>query len=919
MGLSYDPGSRKWNLKPEQETFERKPIKQELTFDIAGYYTAGQYVYGGRGSYGFYQPPTFYPTDPPSGGGRGTSPPPRATITITVPLNEDANAFADSLEKALQAKGVPTSYSTSLQGGRITQTITYPAISSLRSSAAKLNKDEGETNKRNTELNTELAALEETNKTKNAAYNNVLGAVNSTRGGDYVQQRDLIRNIQGIDNQLKGTLENYYKSYYSNEKLQQWDSKLGAKPPYGEFDSSYYKSQNPTAAQQWQNAVANDDIDITQRYGENGFYLNHYTTQGKAAGARGNKTEDLAAAKQYVEKKPTDVDLQQARTIQLGVNTDTQTDRLLKVPEVASAWEAAKAGDAYWKAKGKEFFLDPNKEDEFAVLFRMSDRPEDKEVAFKYNINAGYGITELEDALNKAVGEKAIVDVKRFGALTQDVLKETVEKMKQAKVKEQELAMFSNFDAFGEITNINKDLTDSILGDSGVGGILSFMGGGDTEKSLEKSLQGISGINNEVTYNWQQWFDDTLKQRYQDDLDLGLTKEEASETVKVQGQFAREFIDQYLTPRFNESKSMNEFIDYLDVGKTEQNPFQTQDILNAVKLVADLKANQYIEELRKTPDRYFDSGFYFNPTGDKAREGAYLDQASTVNADWEAAKKGDSYWASQAYRFGVDINDKDAFARMHFQVKGQGQGYDPADDILTASKVSDYIYTKILPSLNEEALRQGTVFGEFLKPEEFADEMLKGINPENKKEWDEVLNKYGLDSFGGTIDELKNYISEAVRTGSAQDIRDQIKYLNEKKERPTQQNLGVTYIQREKDYTPAKTTAAESQLYKVFQSAGYQGSEDEFYEKFFPDVDRSEQIALTKAGKGQGFEMTGLDLSDPISSFGTIESFFDEGPAEKTPTKSSYFTIDEDEEVPAKSSAGQGFLDEFTSMFKGLK
>ena len=91
MGLSYDPGSRKWNLKPEQETFERKPIKQELTFDIAGYYTGGEYVYGGRGSGGFYQPPAFYPTDPPSGG-RGTSSASRATITITVPLNEDANA-----------------------------------------------------------------------------------------------------------------------------------------------------------------------------------------------------------------------------------------------------------------------------------------------------------------------------------------------------------------------------------------------------------------------------------------------------------------------------------------------------------------------------------------------------------------------------------------------------------------------------------------------------------------------------------------------------------------------------------------------------------------------------------------------------------------------------------------------------------
>jgi hypothetical protein len=786
------------------------------------------------------------------------------------------------------------------------------------------NQDKANYEKQLKEYNQDTAKAD----TRNKADDLFAQVKTSTAGGDYVKQRDILKNKDlGLEaagfskaeaDSIKNTMLYDYKTFYTQNKLQTWDSNLGAKPPYGVFDATYYKAQNPVAAQQWQSAVANDDIDITQRYGENGFYLNHYTTQGKPAGARGNKTEELAAAKQYVERKPTDTELQQARTVQLGVNTDTQTERLLKVPEVAAAWEAAKAGDTYWKSKGKEFFLDLNKRDEFAVLFRMSDRPEDKEVAFKYNINAGYGITELEDALNAAVGEKAIVDVKRFGALTQDVLKETIEQMKKAKGMEQELAIFSGFDSFGEITGINKDLTNSILGDSGVGGVLSFMGGDKAQKSLEKSLRGITGINNEVTYNWQQWFDNTLKEKYQDDLELGLTKEQAEERVKVQGQFARDFIDQYLMPRFNESKSMNEFVEYLDVRQSEQNPFQTQDILNAVKLVADLKANQYIEELRKTPERYFNAEFYFNPSGDKARTETYAKQASTVNADWEAAKNGDPYWTSQAYRFGVDINDKDAFARMHFQVKGQGQGYDPADDILNASKVSDYIYNQILPALNEEALAQGTVFGQFLRPEEFANEMLKGLNPEDKKTWDEVLEKYGLESFGGTIEELKDYITEAVRTGSAQEIREQIKYLNEKKEKPTQEVLGVSYIQREEDYKPKDTVEGQTELYKTFQSAGFQGTEDEFYENFFPDLDRSEQAALTKAGTNEALKTTGLDFSDPFASLGTIESFFGEGEEEEESTRSSYFTIDEDEELPTKSKAGQGFLNEFTSMFKGL-
>jgi len=852
MGLSYDPGSRKWNLQREQETFERKPVKNSLTFNITGYYgDEGVGTPNPRGIYPQYIR-VFYPQNP-SGGGKGQPPPPpKETITITVPIIEDTKAFSNNLENALKAQNVKTSFTESPPKGPST-TVVYPTIASLRSSASKSNEDEFEANKRNTELNAQYEALEKTNKAKNKGYDTILSTASTTQGGDYVTKRDAFRAVplglvaaglsQDEINDFKNNLVNLYKTFYITEKLQQWNPALGAKPPYGDFDPNYYKSQNPVAVQQWQSAVANDDIDITLRYGENGYYLQHYTTQGKPAGVRGNKAEALAAAERYLERKPTDKELEQARTLQLN--------------------------------------------------------------------------PEIENAVNVAVGEKMLSETKQFGALTQDVLKDTIEQMKKTKAKEQELAIFSNFDTFGEIVNINKDLTNSILGDSGAGGILSFMGGKKAQESLEKSLRGVTGVNNEITYNWQQWFDDTLKKKYQNDIELGLTKDEAEEQVKIQGQFAREFIDKYLTPRFNESRSMNEFVEYLDVRQGEQNPFQTQDIVNAVKLVADLKANQYIEELRKTPERYFNVDFYFNPSGNKAREGEYAAQGQTVNADWEAAKKGDSYWVSQAYRFGVNINDKDAFARMHFQVKGQGRGYDPADDILNASKVSDYIYSNILPALNKEVAAQGTVFGQFLRPDEFADEMLKGLDPNDKATWNEVLKKYGLDDFNGTISDLKEYITEAIRTGSAQEIREQIKYLNEKREKPTQAILGASYIQREEDYKP-RETGDETELYRTFQSAGFKGTEDEFYESFFPDLDRSEQVALTKAGRNQELKTTKLDLSDPFASLGTIESFFGEEQEEKETKKSSYFTIDEDEELPTKTKAGQGFLDEFTSLFKGF-
>jgi hypothetical protein len=861
MGISYDPPSKKWNV-----VYEKTDYKTDYPIDTSAMPTLAEYglVYPGK------------------------------------TLNAQRwNAQKDKQNAAKNAR-------------------LYAAM--------KVWDTNQELNKKYSTLNADNTALNQQNTHKNQAYDNTVATASSTRGGDYTTQRQLIRNTQNIDSTLKNTLETYYKAFYSTEKLQQWDSTLGAKPPYGTFDPTYYKTQNPAVSQQWASAVANDDIDITQRYGENGFYLQHYTTQGKPTGARGNKAEVTAAANQYLEDTPTDTDLQAARTLQLGVDTDTQTERLLNIPAVASEWEKAKRDDPYWKEQAKEKFLDINKPDEFAALFRLSDRPEDQIVRLNYNANAGYGITELEDAIGEAVGEKATVDVKRFGALTQDVLKQTIDEMKKAKAREQEISMFKGFGAFGEIVDINKELSNSILGDSGVGGILSFTGGGKAQESLEKSLTGITGVNtNNTVYNWQKWFDETLKTKYDQNLELGYTTEEAKEQVKIEAGFAKEFVDKYLIPRFDQSKSMDEFVEYLDVRQSEQNPFQTQDIMNAAKLVADVRAQSYLDQLKATPGRYFDSNFYFSPTGDKAREGAYADQASTVATDWEAAKNGDEYWKSQAYRFGVNIEDKDAFARMHFQVKGQGKGYDPADDILNASKVSDYIYTQILPALKEEALKSGTVFGQFITPEEFADEMLRGLDPNDKSTWDEVLKRYGLEDFKGDITELKEYVKETLRTGSAQEIRENIKYLNEKRQKPTQEKLGVTYIERPEDYKD-EGIKGETELYKTFQSAGFKGTEDEFYNDFFPDMDRSEQVLLTKSGKDESLKTTGLDFTDPFASLGTIESFFDADEPEKTtdkpePKTNSYFRIamGEDEDEPlTKSKSGSSILGEFTSMFKGL-
>ena len=160
--------------------------------------------------------------------------------------------------------------------------------------------------------------------------------------------------------------------------------------------------------------------------------------------------------------------------------------------------------------------------------------------------------------MGQAVSEKVLVDVKRFGALTQDVLKQTIDEMKKAKAREQNMAMFKGFGAFGEIVDINKELSNSILGDSGVGGVLSFMGGSKSKESLEKSLTEVTGVNtNNTVYNWQKWFDETLKTKYDENLELGYTTKEAKDQVKIEADFAKEFVNKYLIPRFDESKSMD--------------------------------------------------------------------------------------------------------------------------------------------------------------------------------------------------------------------------------------------------------------------------------------------------------------------------------------------------------------------------
>ena len=87
---------------------------------------------------------------------------------------------------------------------------------------------------------------------------------------------------------------------------------------------------------------------------------------------------------------------------------------------------------------------------------------------------------------------------------------------------------------------------------------------------------------------------------------------------------------------------MNEFVEYLDVRQEEQNPFQTQSLVNAVNEVGELQAKAYLDQIRDSAvDKKFNSDFYFNPVGAGMSVGLqnqYDNQKKIVEEDWDKAR-----------------------------------------------------------------------------------------------------------------------------------------------------------------------------------------------------------------------------------------------------------------------------------------
>jgi hypothetical protein len=636
---------------------------------------------------------------------------------------------------------------------------------------------------------------------------------------------------------------------------------------------------------------------------------------------------------------------------------------------------------------------------------------------------------EINNAFTASVQASEKEQTEQFGRLRQSILQDTIEQLKLAKRQETNLSFFKSSSVGQEISALQKDITGSLLGDLGIGGISPL---GSSQKDLNTRLNlglgDIFGTKNGLIYNWEDWFNNQIEKKYAGKIDIpndyipfnlrtasngfvddktiaswkkyddayailktkpndlfaksvvanvptdyvsvenrktvNKTWTDYEAQLKAAGyvspqtlagwaqyddayaklqknpddatarklydsrpgdyivpdqrmdkdvQFAKDFFSTYLKPRFDASQSITEFQDYIDVVKGTQNPFQTQDRLDALKLAAQTSVSKMFADLQKAGDSKFNADYYFDPgtylkekgIGDPVNPligkeafnndqytkflntvaGATLQktqqqQADKVSADWEAAKIGnsttDAYgntinWLQQAYNYGVDLNDKAAFAQLHYQLVGlnapkldsDGQivrnadgtpeidKFDAAPDVYAPGVAQAYIAQVLTPYLIDKANKIGSVFGQFVKPADYVEEVLKAVNlPENKEQWSKILQSNGLDP-NASLTELKNTLVNALSQDSTIDIKQKITDLIKEGKTPTQSELGVEYLQKA---TPKGTEDEASGIYAVFKNAGYEGSENDFYATFLPDASAEEistlNAAYSPAGKG---------------------------------------------------------------------
>jgi len=446
-----------------------------------------------------------------------------------------------------------------------------------------------------------------------------------------------------------------------------------------------------------------------------------------------------------------------------------------------------------------------------------------------------------------------------------------------------------------------------------------------------------------------------------------------NERVGFDVMLAQNFFTDYLKPRFDQSKSLSEFQSYLDVQKGEENIFQTEDRMTALKRAAETTLTTWFSNLQKLGPSSFNAAFYKDPIAyykqfgvkdDKqiildstkfndyvsekyTRQKQNYDQARAAALANKTSKDfagNDIDWNAWAYHYNLDLKKETDFAYLHYLVIGRNapkldangnvvrdangnivkDAYDPAPDVFSPEINKIFLQTVLTPFLKKKMEQIGSVFGQFVRPEEFVDEFFKNLDPtKNQEEVSKLFDLYGLKETAD-LTELKQLMIEGLSGAQGEEIRNQVDNILAEGETPTQTKLGVDYIQREQETATGRETKTEATgLYKIFQNAGYKGTEDDFYQEFMPDAtpeDIKLYAAATEPEKMK--ELFKIDLSGgPEKTLGQIYELMGEEPED-------IYSMDAEQEIgtilsrmkeqarPSTASLKQDTKTDFGSLFK---
>jgi hypothetical protein len=1104
MSISYDADQNKWDIQYQNEN---NPVVDTVSITRKVWVQTGTNLqpYTVKGQTTYYDVPV------------------ERERTATVSINGDQKDILAALQKA----EIPYWNADNVNDLRTEQLI------------ARNN------NTANSKKNEEAAKV-------NSLYKTIDTYAKVAEPGMYLDAKKAI-DSSDVDDAIKKNAKTAFNSFYTTKVVSPWDTSSGAKVPFEgfentiRFDPEYYSgtTSGKSAREVWDNAVKNEDLDVLGRYPNYEAYaLWHYSNIGqndaKKKGERDpgfkpltptdgfeyGKVEESVpgktdAARQFERDKiATDI---------LGLKQTTEGYQLRDLAsqyrnlvtsnaQLKDQWSTAKSEILYAERFPKEAKQPWAKLYE-AVKEATGAEPEIKsEAGFGELLTKAYQLdsaqypgaqklikdiqankeigvvdtklSEYDTALTKVAGEAEAKQTERAAVFQKQFLEDSRRALIEAKKAEQKFDLLSGTSFGQEILGMRENVANSILQESGVGGILSL--GGQQKDDLAQKFNlsldtgKVFGSNNGLLYNWEKWFFDEIEKKYAGDLDVpndyvpgyqrnidnGFVTEDqvkswkqyddAYETLKkdpgnisaqqkvnaanlpkdyvpvnqrktakqewidyeaarrAKGwvdndtlakwsdyddayktlnnpaatqqekqkaqdiynnkpadylepdkridsdiQFAQDFFNDYLLPRFNASKSISEFRDYINVDKDKQNIFQTEDRLQSLKNAAESASVSWMKALDSLGTSKFNSDYYFDPgqyylekgvgtegkspvlLGDQFQKewgntipDQYIKQKTDIANDWEKAKAGettkddngnDINWQAKAYLYGFDVNNKEDFAKLHYEVLGQARQYDSAPDVFNPRIAQIYLKQVLTPYLADKYAKIGTVFGQFVNPEEFADEFVNKLDPlKNKEQTEKVLKLYGLDPNTEDLTQLKKMISDSIRSSDALDIREQIKKLNQESETPTQELLGVEYIQRASDKRE-EAKRVDDALFSRFKSAGYQGSQEEFYGDFMPDATEEDKKIFQTVYSGKApselykFKPTG----DPFSDIGQLESLSsfgeEEEPKKVTPKttapKSKYFSFfpeedtEEEEEPssPVKIKKGSDILSEFKS------